>query len=65
MAVATVVFANDTVSRRHAMLRREGDHFIVVDLGSTNGTRVNGRIAGRAEVRPGDSVELGEVQLRL
>ena len=55
-----------TVSRRHAALRRVGGMWMLVDLGSTNGTWVNGRrVTARTPVRRGDVVQVGEVQVRL
>ena len=49
-------------SRRHAEVRRHGDRFWVRDLGSTNGTLVNGsRISGEHALQPGDRIEIGEV----
>jgi FHA domain/Domain of unknown function (DUF4388) len=49
-------------SRRHAAVHRDGDRFLVLDLGSTNGTFVNGRrIAGEYTLSPGDRIEIGEV----
>jgi S1-C subfamily serine protease len=48
-------------SARHAELRREGDVLYVYDLGSANGTRVNGRAASaRTAVPPGAEVEFGD-----
>jgi hypothetical protein len=47
------------VSRRHAEIRREGDDVVLVDLGSTNGTTVNGRTVERVRLSPGDRIELG------
>jgi DNA-binding beta-propeller fold protein YncE len=48
------------LSRRHALITRSGSRLTIVDLGSTNGTRVNGRlITGPAELGPGDRIELG------
>jgi hypothetical protein len=47
------------VSRRHAEVRREGDDVILVDLGSTNGSTVNGRPVERVRLAPGDRIELG------
>jgi hypothetical protein len=47
------------VSGRHAELRVDGAKVFVVDLGSTNGTFVNGRRAQSAEVKPDDEVVLG------
>ncbi|MFI6843512.1 FHA domain-containing protein [Kitasatospora sp. NBC_00085] len=55
-----------SVSRHHAELRREGDSWVLYDLGSTNGTHVNGlRIAGGVRVRPGDQVRFGNLEFRL
>jgi hypothetical protein len=47
------------VSRQHAEVRREGDDVILVDLGSTNGSTVNGRHVERVRLTPGDRIELG------
>jgi Protein of unknown function (DUF3662)/FHA domain len=46
-------------SRRHAEIVREGDTFFVVDLGSTNGTELNGRRVTREELTDGDRITLG------
>ena len=51
-------------SRRHAEVRREGDAWVVADLGSTNGIKVNGSRVSEAELHPGDEVTLGLVRLR-
>ena len=51
-------------SRRHAEVRREGDAWVVADLGSTNGIKVNGSRVAEAELHPGDEVTLGLVRLR-
>jgi hypothetical protein len=59
-----VVIEDANVSRRHAEIRPSGGSWIVVDLGSTNGVRVNGRrIEGPQSLRSGDRVELGTSQL--
>ena len=39
------------VSRKHAMLKRSGDGWVVVDLGSTNGTQVDGKVLPAGEER--------------
>ncbi len=52
-----------TVSRRHAAFVQRGDSWWVVDLDSTNGTRVNGADTVEQPLRPGDRVELGEALL--
>ncbi|MGW4896636.1 FHA domain-containing protein [Kitasatospora sp. NPDC004240] len=55
-----------SVSRAHAELRHEGDGWVLYDLGSTNGTHVNGRrVAGSTRVRPGDQVRFGNLEFRL
>ena len=51
------------VSRQHAEVRREGDDVVLVDLGSTNGSAVNGRIVERVRLTPGDRIELGHTVL--
>jgi len=60
-----LVFADDTVSRRHAELRCDEGRWMLRDLGSSNGTWVNGRRVMEAEVAPGDEVQLGGLELRL
>lgn len=54
------VFGDPNISRRHAELRRgpTGD-WQVVDLGSTNGVKVNGRRVESSRLSPGDEVTLG------
>ena len=47
------------VSRRHAEIRREGDAFTVVDLGSSNGTFVNGERVERHALANGDRLQVG------
>jgi ABC-type multidrug transport system ATPase subunit len=49
------------VSRQHARFEREGDAFYVVDLGSSNGTFLNGeRIEAREKLQDGDQIGLGQ-----
>jgi FHA domain-containing protein/uncharacterized protein DUF1707 len=54
-----LVFCDDTVSRHHARLELRDGRWFLVDLGSSNGTVVNGRRVRDAEVRAGDRVRLG------
>ncbi|GAA4468183.1 DUF1707 and FHA domain-containing protein [Phytohabitans houttuyneae] len=57
---------HDSVSRRHAMLTSVGGQWMVVDLGSTNGTRINGwRLQVQTPLRPGDLLDLGMQRLRV
>jgi hypothetical protein len=52
------------VSRHHAEVRPSGGSWIVRDLGSTNGVKVNGRrIQGPQSLKPGDTIELGTSRL--
>lgn len=60
-----IVLEGDTLtSRRHAMLRRDHDRYIVVDLGSSNGTLLNGaELSEAAPLQPGDRVQVGNHEL--
>jgi FHA domain len=60
-----VVVAGETVSRRHARLTFRDGSWIVQDLDSTNGTRLNGQYVGRCRLRPGDQLALGHQRLRV
>jgi serine phosphatase RsbU (regulator of sigma subunit) len=56
---------SNMVSRRHAQVVREGNVFYVEDLGSGNGTFLNGkRIAGRTPLKSDDRLKLGPILLR-
>ena len=58
------IFLDDiTVSRRHAEFRREGLLFSVADVGSLNGTYVNGERAEQRQLAPGDEVQVGKFKL--
>jgi hypothetical protein len=54
-----VTLDDPNVSRRHAELRREGSAWVVSDLGSTNGVKVNGRRVNDHPLTPGDDITLG------
>ena len=54
-----LTLGDPTVSRWHAELIRDGDRWVVRDMGSTNGTRVNGWRVRRAVLEPGDVLALG------
>jgi class 3 adenylate cyclase len=59
-----IVLGGDLVSRRHARLILEGIHLRVEDLGSRNGSRLNGTaFQGSADLHPGDTISLGENSL--
>jgi hypothetical protein len=60
-----VVLDDPNVSRQHAEIRPRGGSWVLTDLGSTNGSRINGRTVERAEViKPGDEIEVGATVLR-
>jgi pSer/pThr/pTyr-binding forkhead associated (FHA) protein len=60
-----VVLSDDSVSRRHVEIAIRGGVCALRDLGSCNGTYVNGRRVVRARLRRGDVLRLGETELRL
>ncbi len=59
-----IVLNHKSISRHHAKVIRDGDKYIVVDLESANGVRVNGSEFERVELKSGDTLELGHVRLR-
>ncbi len=61
---SNLVLADPNVSRNHAEIRPQGEHFAVVDLGSTNGTRVNGVRVDTQVLRDGDEVSFGNTRMR-
>jgi hypothetical protein len=59
-----IVLKDPNVSRKHVEIRPRGGSWVVGDLGSTNGSRINGRpIRGSEVVKPGDEIELGSTRL--
>jgi len=54
-----LVLDDPNVSRRHAELRREDGGWAVVDLGSTNGIKLNGKRSRGGRLNPGDEITLG------
>ena len=58
------IFLDDvTVSRKHAEFVREGQHFVVRDIGSLNGTYVNRQRIDQVVLRAGDEVQIGKYRL--
>ncbi|HET9061034.1 MAG TPA: FHA domain-containing protein [Acidimicrobiales bacterium] len=63
---AVGLLEDNFVSQVHARVFRRGDDYWVEDLGSTNGTLLNGRrLTGPAPVRKGDRVQVGRTILEL
>jgi hypothetical protein len=63
MATNGVVLSDPNVSRRHAELRKDGDKWVLADLGSTNGTSVNGKLAKEHVLKDGDKLSFGTSEL--
>lgn len=64
-ALADVVVGDDTVSRSHAQLEECDDGVLVQDLGSSNGTRVNGEMISVQVARAGDRIAFGDLDFEL
>ena len=55
---------SNTVSRRHAQIRREGNSFLISDLGSTNGTLLNQEpVIGEEQLNDRDEIAIGTFKL--
>jgi FhaA, N-terminal domain/FHA domain len=63
VAINDIVLGDANVSRKHAELRSDGGNWIVTDLGSTNGTLVNGRTATQRQLNDGDRLTFGSTEL--
>src|SRR6187431_2010694 len=57
-----IMIPDGSVSSRHGEILVKGDGIELVDLGSTNGTHVNGQRVERADVGPGGTFKLGTVE---
>lgn len=61
---SNIVLADPNVSRSHAEIRPQGDGFLLVDLGSTNGTKVNGVRVSQHMLVDGDEIAFGNTRMR-
>jgi signal transduction histidine kinase len=58
---ASAIRLHDTeVSRRHAEVRRSGEGYALIDIGSANGTYVNNQRVTEAPLQPGDQIAVGQ-----
>jgi pSer/pThr/pTyr-binding forkhead associated (FHA) protein len=58
-----ILLSDQSISRQHAKIVRDGDNHTIIDLGSSNGSRLNGRpLKGSEPLTPGDVVEFGDVE---
>lgn len=62
---ADVVISDPTISRAHAAIGFDGVEFFVEDLGSTNGTSVNGKREQRMKLETGDEIRVGKLLLQV
>ena len=63
---ADIVLGDDFVSGRHARVAPSGGSAVVEDMGSTNGTLLNGsRLTKPTTLREGDAIDIGEVRLKV
>ena len=61
---STIVLGDPNASRNHAEVRPHGAGFVVVDMGSTNGSRVNGVRVSHQELVDGDELTFGNTRIR-
>ena len=55
-----VLLDDITVSRKHALLKKDGDDYILLDAGSLNGSYLNGNIVEEAILSNGDRIQIGK-----
>lgn len=58
-----IAFFDPKASRKHAEISKEGNRYVITDLGSFNGTRINGEIINRAVLNHGDEIKIGSASL--
>jgi electron-transferring-flavoprotein dehydrogenase len=64
-AAADILFDDPEISRSHAEVETFGDKVVIRDLGSTNGTFVNGVAVRLSYLKPGDRIQIGNTVLEL
>lgn len=64
LAECTITIDDPSASRRHAQIRRDGEHAILMDLGSTNGTKLNGAPVRQHRLINGDIITIGTTAFR-
>ena len=60
---ADLALAEATISRAHALIGFDGEGFFVEDLGSTNGTLVNGAPVARQRLKNEDEIQMGKLRI--
>ena len=62
-AKSDVILDDDAVSAEHARIKFERNQFVLYDLASSNGTKVNGKHVQRQSLADGDNIAIGETTL--
>jgi len=63
-ATANEIFLDDvTVSRKHAQVAKSGKSYILTDLGSLNGTYLNGELVSEKSLADGDELQIGKFRM--
>ncbi|MCW8133090.1 MAG: FHA domain-containing protein [Planctomycetota bacterium] len=61
---SNIVIPDKKASRKHFVIEMAGDYYNIIDAGSTNGTKVNGKkIAGTHRLREGDTMQVGQFKI--
>jgi two-component system cell cycle response regulator len=55
----SILLQDDSVSRNHCRIEKQGSNYVLTDMGSTNGTHINERPIQDAELRRGDQIKVG------
>jgi pSer/pThr/pTyr-binding forkhead associated (FHA) protein len=61
---SVVVIPDISVSRKHVVIAREADKYVLIDQGSGNGTRLNGRSVDRSVLQSGDEIAMGDTVVK-
>jgi len=59
-----MVIPDISVSRQHVRIEKQGESWVLLDQGSGNGTRVNGKAVDRYPLKHGDEIEMGDTKVR-
>ncbi|MFP4597572.1 MAG: FHA domain-containing protein [Persicimonas sp.] len=58
-----ILLSDQSISRQHAKIVRDADEYTLLDMGSSNGTRLNGKqVKSAKKLKPGDLVEFGDIE---
>jgi len=64
LSTSDIVLSDANISRQHAEVHAMGDNYQLIDLGSTNGCKVNGQRIERHVLQDGDELTFGPIKLR-